>query len=319
MNRLTCSFEFQITPVPPYNFGLTVRRPAGWSLFTPFEIYEDDILWTATHLDSTLAGIKLSSNGSVSNPIVLARIFSEKEPKPNEQENVKRLIKKALGADQDLSEFYGMARKDSILKHVIDDLYGLHDTFPITIFPEATLAILLQMSPLKRSNEMMASFIQKYGEVAEFEGKKILAWPTPKRISGVTDRDLAENCKVGYRAKNIVSLAKKLAKGDFPTSEQILDMGPDEAKKVLLRLPGIGDYSADIINPHGGFPIDVWSAEIFAKLFFDKKPNNNREAVDKVKNEGLKRWGEWSWMAFYYIVQDLPNLSKKLEKDLRLS
>ncbi len=62
-------------------------------------------------------------------------------------------------------------------------------------------------------------------------------------------------------------------------------------KKVLLELPGIGDYSADIINPHGGFPIDVWSAEVFAKLFFDKKPDNNREAVDKVKNEGLKRWG----------------------------
>ncbi len=319
MNRLTRSFEFQITPVPPYNFDLTARRPTGWSLFTPFEIYENDILWTATHLDSTLAGIKLSSNGSVSNPKVLVRIFSRKEQKPDEQENVKRLIGKALGADQDLSEFYGMARKDSILKHVIDDLYGMHDTFSITIFPEAVLAILLQMAPLKRSNEMMACFIQKYGEVTEFEGKKILAWPTPKRISKVTDRELAENCKVGYRAKNIVSLARKLAKGDFPTSEQILEMDPDEAKKMLLELPGIGDYSADIINPHGGFPIDVWSAEVFAKLFFDKKPHNNREAVDKVKNDGLKRWGKWSWMAFYYIVQDLPNLSKKLKKDLRLS
>ena len=313
------SFEFSITPIPPYNFGLTVRRPAGWSLFTPFEIYEDGILWTATHLDSTLAGIKLSSNGSVSNPKILAHIFLRKERKLDDQENFKRLIRKALGADQDLSEFYGMARKDSILKHIIDDLYGMHDTFPMTIFPEATLAILLQMAPLKRSNEMMASFIQKYGEMAKFDGRKILAWPTPKRISGVTDKDLAENCKVGYRAKNIVSLAKKLAKGDFPTSEQILDMDPEEAKEVLLKLPGIGDYSADIINPHGGFPIDVWSAEVFGKLFFDKKPDNNREAVDKVKKEGLKRWGKWSWMAFYYIVQDLPNLSKKLEKDLRLS
>jgi 3-methyladenine DNA glycosylase/8-oxoguanine DNA glycosylase len=144
------------------------------------------------------------------------------------------LIKTALGADLELSELYGIARKDSILEHVIDDLYGMHDTFPITFFLEAALAILLQIAPLKRSNEMMASFIQKYGEVVEFEGKNILAWSTPKRISGVQDIELAENCKVGYRAKNIISLARKLAKGDFLSSAQVLEMDPDEAKNSDL-------------------------------------------------------------------------------------
>lgn len=319
MPKLTHSFEFQIMPVPPYNFDLTVRRPAGWSLFTPFEIYEDNILWTATHLDSTLVGVKLSSHGDVKNPKVAVRIFSREEKNPDQRENMKRLIDEAIGADQDLSEFYSMARKDGILKHAVDDLYGMHDTFPVTIFPEAVLAILLQMAPLKRSNEMMASFIQNYGEIAEFDGKKIYAWPTPAKISNVTERELAERCKVGYRAKNIVNLAKKLAEGGFPTTEQLLDISPEVAKKVLLELPGIGDYSADIINPHGGFPIDVWSAEVFGKLFFGKEPEKNREAVDIVKKEGLKRWGKWAWMAFYYVVQDLPNLSKKLKKDLRIS
>ena len=56
-----------------------------------------------------------------------------------------------------------------------------------------------------------------------------------------------------------------------------------------------------------------------ANFFFGKEPENNRDAVGVVKEEGLKRWGKWSWMAFFYIVQDLPNLSKKLEKKLRLS
>ena len=153
MNRLTYSFEFQLKLVQPYNFGLTVRPPSGWFLFTTFEIYENNTLWKATHLVSTLADIKLSSNKNVSNQNVVVWIFSRKEQQLDKQENAKRLIKTALGADQDLSEVYGIARKDSILEHVIDDLYGMHDTFPITIFPEATLAILLQMAPLKRSKE----------------------------------------------------------------------------------------------------------------------------------------------------------------------
>ena len=319
MTELMHSFEFIVKPVPPYSFDLTVRNPAGWNLFTPFEVHKGGVLWTATHIEGELYGLRLSSSGSLNDLAITIKVFSIQKLDPSQQEKIKSLISKALSFEQDLSEFYSMAKEDDILKHAMEDLYGMRDTFPLSIFPEAVLAILLQMAPLKRSNEMMASFIQNYGEAAEFDGRKIFAWPTPERISSVKASDLAATCKVGYRARNIVNLAKRLVKGDFPSTEQLDQMDPQAAKKVLLELPGIGDYSADIINPHGGFPIDVWSAEVFAKLFFDEKPEKNREAVDRVKKEGLSRWGKWSWMAFFYIVQDLPNLSGKLGKKLRLA
>jgi 3-methyladenine DNA glycosylase/8-oxoguanine DNA glycosylase len=85
-----------------------------------------------------------------------------------------------------------------------------------------------------------------------------------------------------------------------------------------MELPGIGDYSADIINRPGGFPIDLWSAAAFGKLFYGKEPENSREAVEAVKREGIRRWGQWSWMAFFYVVQDLEGLSRKLNITLRL-
>ena len=101
--------------------------------------------------------------------------------------------------------------------------------------------------------------------------------------------------------------------------QQLEALSSEEAKKRLMELPGIGDYSADIINPHGGFPIDVWSAEVFSTLFFGAAPVNNRQAVEEVKREGILRWGKWSWMAFFYIVQDLENLSKRLNVKLRVA
>ena len=61
---------------------------------------------------------------------------------------------------------------------------------------------------------------------------------------------------------------------------------------MLLELPGIGDYSADIINPHGGFPIDVWSAEVFGKLFYGREPKNNRESVRKIKKRRTAQMGQ---------------------------
>ncbi len=226
----------------------------------------------------------------------------------------------SIGAYDDLHEFYKLAKNDLILKHVVADLNGMHSTSSgDTIFPDALLAILLQMAPLKRSNEMMDCVIRKYGETAEFEDKTVYVWPQPKKLASLNPDTLAKVCKVGYRAERIVELAEKFEKEGFPTLQELEKLSPEGAKKKLLELPGIGDYSADIINPHGGFPIDVWSPEVFGKLFFGKEPENNRQAVEKVKMEGILRWGQWSWMAFFYIVQDLENLSKKLSINLRLA
>jgi 3-methyladenine DNA glycosylase/8-oxoguanine DNA glycosylase len=316
--KLPYSVQYEIKPVTPYNFRLTIKKPAGWSLFTNFEVYENDMMWTATHLNGVLAGIKLVSKGTTKNPRIIAKLFLKNKPGETQLEEMKNLLKHNIGADGDLSEFYRFADKDKILKHTVKDLYGMHNTDSSTIFPDALLSILLQMTTLKRSNEMMACVISKYGELAEFDGKRIYAWPTPKDLKGHDAAELARTCKLGYRAKHIAKLSKKLLDEEFPATRELEALKPEEAKERLLELPGIGDYSADIINPHGGFPIDVWSAEVFGKLFYGKEPKNNRDAVEKIKREGLRRWGKWSWMAFFYVVQDLENLSKKLGIKLRL-
>jgi 3-methyladenine DNA glycosylase/8-oxoguanine DNA glycosylase len=103
----------------------------------------------------------------------------------------------------------------------------------------------------------------------------------------------------------------------FHDMDEVVRMAPDEAKEKLMELPGIGDYAADILNPHAGFPIDAWSVNVFGLLFFGKEPENRREAIEEVKAEGIRR-GPWSWMAFFYVVQDLKNLSKALGIEIRL-
>jgi 3-methyladenine DNA glycosylase/8-oxoguanine DNA glycosylase len=319
MAKLLSSSAFTIKPIPPYSFRLTVRKPAGWPLFTPFEVYERRTLWTATHIQGHLAGIRLTSRGTTQRPRIAATIFLESSPAAGELDAIKKSLTHSLGADSDLTEFYDLAREDDILRHVVEDLHGMHSTGPDTIFPEAALAILLQMAPLKRSDEMMSCFISKYGETAEFDGRGITVWPLPERITRLDPMELATACKLGYRSRHLVNLARKLEEGEaFPAMEDLERLKPDEAKKRLLELPGIGDYSADIINPHGGFPIDAWSVEVFGKLFYGTEPKDRRRAIEGIKREGLRRWGKWAWMAFFYVVQDLENLSRKLNTTLRL-
>jgi DNA-3-methyladenine glycosylase II len=316
--KLTCRFSYPAKPLSPYSFRLTVKKPAGWSLFTPFEIYEKETLWSALHLNDELVGVRLQSLGETTRPLMRVTVFTKRHAPPAMRGIIKENLNDLLGVNDDLTPFYRLARKDPILKHVTEHLYGMHDTFSNSLFARATLAILLQMTSIKRSNQMMNCVITRYGQMAEFDGKRIRAWPTYKRISKLTPDQLAKTCRVGYRAKLLVKLARVMTKNGGPTLTELRRITRKEAKRRLMELPGIGDYSADIINRPGGFPIDVWSAAVFGKLFYGKEPKNSREAVERVKKEGIRRWGQWSWMAFFYVVQDLENLSRKLNTPLRL-
>lgn len=319
MTKLTNKCTLYLEPKSPYSFDLTMHKPAGWNLFTPFEVYEKKVLWTALHVDGVLLGLKLSSSGTTARPKIQVRVFSRNKLPRIRKESIRQALVLKLAADEDLSGFYRLAKKDRILKHTLEDLYGMHDTDFSHLFAAGILAVCLQMAPLQRSEQMMKCIIDRYGETAVFDGKSIRVWPLPGRISGLDPAGFARACKLGYRAKYIVRMAHLLESDAFPSLEELRKLTPGEAREKLQELPGIGEYSADIINPYGGFPIDVWSADIFGKLFYGKEPDNGRRMIERIKQEGIRRWGGWTYLAFVYVVHDLKNLSKKLGTELRLS
>ena len=317
MNLLEKS-TFEVVPVAPFDFRLTVRKPSGWSLFNANEVYEEGTLWTATWVLKRLVGLRLHSLGTVRRPRILVAAFTEKPLSARERLDTLSELETLIGADQDLNEFYGMAEKDDILKHTVRSLYGMHDTQTAYLFNSVVLSICLQMAKLDRSTKMMAAISRSYGTRVGFDRREILVEPSAEKIAELTPGEFARKCNLGYRAKYLIGAARAMVRG-FPDTSEIMRMPPDVAKEKLMELPGVGDYAADIINPHGGFPIDAWSVDVFGKLFFGEEPANAREAIERVKEEGIRRWGKFAWLAFFYVAQDLPNLSKQLGVQLRTS
>ena len=54
--------------------------------------------------------------------------------------------------------------------------------------------------------------------------------------------------------------------------DDLCKMDTLDAKLKLLELRGFGDYSAELVMPKMGFPLDSWSAKIFSVLFFGREP-----------------------------------------------
>ena len=225
------------------------------------------------------------------------------------------MLKRALKTEEDLTEFYRLSQKDDILRGVVKDLYGMHTVGWSELFPALILAVTLQMAPMKRSNQMMDLLTAKFGDQAKFDDRTIRYWPSAETIAASTVEELKAKAKLGYRAANLTAIAKALTQG-FPTMDELQAMQPEEAKKKLMMLRGIGDYSAELVMPRMGFPLDVWSAKIFHTLFFGKEPQKPREAIPNLKKEAEERWGDWRGYAFVYILNDLTNLSKRVGTDL---
>jgi 3-methyladenine DNA glycosylase/8-oxoguanine DNA glycosylase len=316
ISDLPCSTAFKLRAIPPYDFSLTVHKLAGWSLLTPFEIFEDGTLWTGMRQNSgKMFGLRLRSEGTVEKPEISCTVFSRKKMSVKKRKVLSEMAAWMLSTNEDLREFYALAEHDLLVKSLVGDLYGMRRTKRPDIFPRLVLAVTLQMAPIRRSDQMMNLLIKEYGEKIAFDGKEVLYWPSPRGIAKADVRELEERCKLGYRAKTLKGIAEAICKG-FPTLQELENISIEEAKTKLMELKGIGEYSADIVSPHPGFALDVWSAKIFNLLLFGEEAESPRSIIPKLKRIAEDRWGRWRGYVFTHVLNDLNNLSRRFNLNL---
>jgi len=306
--------SFEMMPLAPYNFELTVHKPLGYHWITPSEVYHDCTVWTAIELSrGELVGLKLRGVGSTEHPKIEGTIFSDEKLEGEEERVLLNSVAGCLELTTDISGFYSMAENDSIIKQVKADLYGMRCGRHQYLFHNVVRAITMQWASLERTKQMLSLLFQAYGRRISFDRHIISAWFTPGQIAQASLQDLREKCKLGFRAKYLKGIADLIHKENFPSLEKLSEMPAEDAKRELMRLKGIGEYSAEIALPHTErFPIDVWSAKVFWSLFFPNKPIPQLKiAIEEVRIHAEERWKRWRGYAFIYVINDLDNLSKK--------
>jgi 3-methyladenine DNA glycosylase/8-oxoguanine DNA glycosylase len=303
--KLKQTGQFSLTIPEPFSFRLTVAKPAGWHWSTPGEIFEKGTLWCGVYLEGQPVGLKMSSAKGLVNTVV----YSGSNLSRSDTTKLKTLLNSGLGADEDLTGFYRFARKDRVLSITVKDLYGMRVGRLDDVFGRAILAILLQMAPLSRSNQMMDAVLENYGTKIEFDDKEVILWPRPQDIAGINETELRNKAKLGYRAGRLIQAADYISKHDVSLLE-LSRLPEEEALKRLMEIPGIGKYSAGIIYGRTSVPVDVWSVVIMSELVLGRTPQNPRQEVDSISSLLRERWGEWGWMAFLYILNDLEHLSQ---------
>ena len=157
--------------------------------------------------------------------------------------------------------------------------------------------ILSANNNIPRIKKCVESLAFYFGEPAGvFRGQTYYNLPTPERLASLTTEDL-DICKLGYRAKYLISTANEIMYRGIETLEDCIDslsgVGPKVANCILL-------FSLAKLHR---FPIDVWVRKVMHELYgFDEKDTKAMTAfADRV-------FGPYAGIAQQYLFYYMRSL-----------
>jgi DNA-3-methyladenine glycosylase II len=199
----------------PFDFALTTER---------FRAFGPDLanLWREGGLHRVVGGREVRIEPTAGGVDV--------EPLDDEGE---RVVLKLLGAEFDLA---GFEPTDSVLAPEVVRLRGLRPALAPDPFEMLVGAITAQQISLRAAFAVRNRFVERFGVRAE----QAYAFPAAERVAAATPEELTELGFSRGKAEYVLGLAR--ADIDYAALAKLPD---DDVKAELVRLPGIGEWTAD--------------------------------------------------------------------------
>lgn len=217
------------------------------------------------------------------------------------REEVVNYIYEWFDLNNDLTSFFEMAKTDPLLKMPAQKFYGLRVIGIPDLFEALCWGVLGQQINLSFAYSLKRQFVEKYGDSVEWNGKKYWVFPSYEQIAQLTPTDLADIKMTVKKSEYIIGIAKLMADGAL-SREQLMNMSFKDAEKSLLKLRGIGPWTANYVlmrclRFQTAFPIDDVGLINSIKLIrnMDRKPTKD-EIV-----ELSCPWKNWESYATFYL------------------
>jgi 3-methyladenine DNA glycosylase/8-oxoguanine DNA glycosylase len=226
-------------------------------------------------------------------------------------------VRHVLHMDENLSEFYALARDDPDLSWVARGA-GRMIRSP-TVFEEIVRIVCTTNCSWALTTKMITSLVEHLGERAP--GAPTTGWrgrtfPTAEAMAAAPPRFYREVVRAGYRGPYLKSLARSVATGALDlealgrVSAEV--MSDDEVEAALLALPGVGPYAAAhimlLLGRYSRLILDSWTRPTYARLLGRKKP-----VTDTAILRRFRRFGRYAGLAFWcFVTRDWVDESREL-------
>ena len=134
--------------------------------------------------------------------------------------------------------------------------------------------ICSSMKQVAHIRQISLGLRKRFGKRATIYVTDVYGFPGPEKLADTSERELRE-CALGYRAKNLLATAKRVAGGavDLKAWRKLPD---EELRARLCELPGVGAKVANCVMLFAyerlrAFPIDVWIERVLRQQYFPRR------------------------------------------------
>ena len=197
--------------------------------------------------------------------------------------------------DLDLSEFHDRARRSPTHEWTAAAGFG-RLLCGSTLFEDVVKIITTTNTMWRQTIRMNELLVEKYGR-ATLAGTH--AFPIAEDVAKVSEEELKELCRLGYRAKSVAMLARGIADGSLDVA-RISDpsQSTDELFKSYLTLPGIGPYGAAHLLAMDGRH-DFIAVDTEFRRFVRETYHKGRTVSDATMLRRYSKWGRWKYLAYW--------------------
>lgn len=204
-----------------------------------------------------------------------------------------------LGLDQPLRSIERELGRDRVLARILPETSGIAilRQDPWECLASFIISAFNNIPKIEMTIERLSA---RFGERVSEGGH---AFPSAGVLAGAPERALRE-CILGYRAPYLRSVARLVSARGFDLRAPSA-LPYDDAKRMLLELPGVGEKVADcvLLFAYGkgeAFPVDVWVKRAVERWYFRGEPKTERE----IRTFARHRFGDLAGYAqqhlFYY-------------------
>lgn len=284
--------EFTLQPHSPFSFQAVVESH-GWAQLAPFSKPTDDQLDYLVELpDRSVARLNFSAAPAglqVTTPDALSSA---------QLKQVQDYSAWMFGLELDLEGFYRRAREESKLAHVLQEARG-RVLRSATVFEDVVKTILTTNVQWGGTKRMAAGLVAAFGAPHPDEPQQ-RAFPTPPRLAELTQAQMDEKVRLGYRTPYVLQLAQEVTGGQRDLEAlKHSDLPSDEIRRELLAIKGVGSYAAAnllmLLGRHDAIPIDSWARKMVSQEFYDGQPVTAAQIEAVFEN-----WGAYRGLAFWF-------------------
>jgi DNA-3-methyladenine glycosylase II len=222
-------------------------------------------------------------------------LFSEDKLEGRTAKTVEDRISFFLSLDDDVKQFYSIAKADPAYYPKVEELWGLHHVKFPSLLEISAWAIINQRIQRPVALRMKRALVEKYGGSLEVDGRTHWAFPDYQRLKAATPRELLALTRNQRTAERLGSLLDNFDELD----EAFLRTAPyEKASERLRKVKGIGDWSSQFIlfrglgrierQQHNMKPVLQMMREVYG-------PGKTLDDIDRAYGEWSGYWSLYLW------------------------